>query len=95
MMTSQISKFVDSSKQQQSKYLENVTLFFLQIDKLIRYTFRALIWKRQIVRGGNLKFYCIKKDGQTRVPLVFLFRNQILNIYIIFRFSVNNHVLGY
>ena len=35
MMTLQILKFVDFTKTQKSRYLENETLFFLQIKKLI------------------------------------------------------------
>ena len=34
MMTSQISKFVDFTKTQKPTYLENETLFFLQIHSL-------------------------------------------------------------
>ena len=37
MMTSQILKSVDFTKTQKSKNLENETLFFLQIKKLINY----------------------------------------------------------
>ena len=35
MMMSQILKSVDFTKMQESRYLENKTLFFLQIKKLI------------------------------------------------------------
>ena len=35
MMMSQVLKSVDFTKTQKSKYLENRTLFFLQIKKLI------------------------------------------------------------
>ena len=35
MMTSQILKFVDFTKTQKFRYLENETIFFLQIKKLI------------------------------------------------------------
>ena len=44
MMTSQILKFVDFTKTQKSRYLENETLFFLQIKKFINYTLRATLW---------------------------------------------------
>ena len=43
MMTSQILKFVDFTKTQKSRYLENETLFFLQITKFINYTSRATL----------------------------------------------------
>ena len=35
MITSQILKFVDFTKIQKSRYLENQTLFFLQIKNLL------------------------------------------------------------
>ena len=35
MMTSQILKFVDFTKTQKSRYLENEKLFFLQIKNLL------------------------------------------------------------
>ena len=37
MMTSQILKSVDFTKRQKSRYLQNESLFFLQIKKLINY----------------------------------------------------------
>ena len=43
MMTSQTSKFVDFTKTQKSRYIENETLFFLQIKKFINYTSRATL----------------------------------------------------
>ena len=43
MMTSQISKRVDFTKTQKSKNLENETLFFLQIKKIINYTSSAAL----------------------------------------------------
>ena len=43
MMTSQILKFVDFTKTQKSRYLENETLVFLQIKKLINCTSRATL----------------------------------------------------
>ena len=45
MMTSQILQFVDFTKTQKSKYLENKT-FFLQIKKFINYTSRATLWQK-------------------------------------------------
>ena len=44
MMTSQILKYVDFTKTQKSKNLENETLFFLQIKKFINYTSSAILW---------------------------------------------------
>ena len=41
MMTSQILKSVDFTKTQKSRYLENKTLFLLQIKKFINCTFMA------------------------------------------------------
>ena len=38
LMASQILKSVDFTKTQKSRYLENETIFFLQIKKLIYYT---------------------------------------------------------
>ena len=56
MMTSQIWKFMGFSKKQRSSYLENKTLFFLPIIKLINYTSRATLWQKI---GWDLHF--IKK----------------------------------
>ena len=53
MMTSQILKFVDFPKTQKSRYLENETLFFLQIKK-INYTSMATSWQKIVFcSGGN------------------------------------------
>ena len=41
MMTPKILKSVDFTKTQKSRYLENETLFFLQLKKIIDYTSRA------------------------------------------------------
>ena len=46
MMTSLILKFVDFTKIEKSRYLENETLFFLQIKKFINYTPRATLWQK-------------------------------------------------
>ena len=43
MMTLRILKFVDFAKTQKSRYLENETLLFLQIKKIINYTSRVYI----------------------------------------------------
>ena len=49
MMTSQILKFVCFAKTQKSRYLENETLFFLQIKKFNNYTSRAIFGKNTFV----------------------------------------------
>ena len=46
MMTSQILEFVNLTKTQKSRYLENETLFFLQIKKFINFTSRATLWQK-------------------------------------------------
>ena len=43
MMMSQILKFADFTKTQKSRYLENETLFFLQIK-------RANLWQKIILK---------------------------------------------
>ena len=43
MMTSQIMKFKDFRETQNSSYLENKTLFFLQIKKIMNYTSRTTL----------------------------------------------------
>ena len=43
MTTSQILKSVDFTKTQKSRYLENETLFFLQIKKILNYTSSATL----------------------------------------------------
>ena len=49
MMTSQILKSVDFTKAQKSRYLENETLFFLQIKKFINYTLRATLLQKIVL----------------------------------------------
>ena len=46
MMTSQILKSVNFTKIQKSRYLENGTLFFLQINEFINYSTRATLWQK-------------------------------------------------
>ena len=46
MMTSQILKSVDFKKTQKFRYLENETLYFLQIKKFTNYTPRATLLHR-------------------------------------------------
>ena len=48
-LTSQISKSVDLTKSQKSKYIENKTYFFLQIRKFISYTLRATLLERRVL----------------------------------------------
>ena len=43
VMTSRILKSVSFTKTQKSRYLENKTLFFLQIKKFINYTSSAIL----------------------------------------------------
>ena len=54
-MTSRILKSVDFTKTQKSRYLENETLFFLQIKKIINYTSRANLCKKKIVAEVTFK----------------------------------------
>ena len=48
MMTSQILKSVDFTKTQKSRYLENETLFFLQIKKNSIITHQGLLYRKNI-----------------------------------------------
>ena len=48
MMMSQNLNFVDFTKIQKSRYLENET-FLLQIKKYINYTSRATIWQEIVL----------------------------------------------
>ena len=49
MMTSQILKSVDFTKTQKFRYLENETLFFLQIKKFINDTSKATLWQKIVL----------------------------------------------
>ena len=51
---SQSLNFLDFTKTQKSRYLENKT-FFLQIKKFINCTSRATLWKKYFCSGGNFK----------------------------------------
>ena len=63
MMMPQIIKFVNFTKTQKSRYLENETLFFqikynkniifLSIKKFIDHTSRATLWQKSFCSGGN------------------------------------------
>ena len=58
MLKSQILQFVDFLKTQKSKFLENETLYFLQIKKFINYTSRAILWqKNTFVAEVTYKWY--------------------------------------
>ena len=46
MMMSQIFKSVDFTKAQKSRYLDNETLFLLQIKNFINYTSRATLLQK-------------------------------------------------
>ena len=56
MMMPQILKSVDFTKTEKSRYLENETLFFLQIQKFVYYTSRAtLLQKNSFVAEVTFK----------------------------------------
>ena len=48
MVTAQILKSVDLTKTQKSRYLENKTLFLLQIKKFLNYTSRATLCQKVV-----------------------------------------------
>ena len=50
MITPQILKCVDFTKTQKSKNLENKTLFFLQIKKIINYTSKAALLQKMVLQ---------------------------------------------
>ena len=50
MMVSQILKSLDFPKTQKLRYLENKTLFFLQIIKFVNYTSRATLWQKLVLQ---------------------------------------------
>ena len=49
MLTSQILQFVDFTKTQKSKYLQNETLFLLQIKQFINDTSRTTLWQKLLL----------------------------------------------
>ena len=49
MTMPQILKSVDFPKTQKSRYLENKTLFDLQIKEFINYTSRATLWQKIVL----------------------------------------------
>ena len=50
MMMSQILKSVDFTKAQKSRYIDNKTLFFLQIKKFINYTLRVTLLQKIVLQ---------------------------------------------
>ena len=58
MMMSQILRSMHFTKTQKSRYLENETLFFIQIKKYINHTSRAnLLQKKSFVAEVTFKNY--------------------------------------
>ena len=49
MMTSQILKFVDFTKTEKSRYLENKTLFSLHIKKFMNFISRAIFLQKIVL----------------------------------------------
>ena len=49
MMMSQILKSVVFTKTQKPRYLDNKTLFFLQIKKIINYISWATLWQKIVL----------------------------------------------
>ena len=50
MTTSHILKFVDFTKTQKSRYLENETLFLFQIQKFINCASTATLWQKIVLQ---------------------------------------------
>ena len=46
MVMSKVLKSLNFIKTRKSRYLQNETLFFLQMKKLINYTSRASLWQK-------------------------------------------------
>ena len=66
MMTSQTLKFVDFIKTQKSRYLENETLFFLEIKKSTNNTSRATLLQEnslaaQVSKKKIFPEFCLKR----------------------------------
>ena len=49
MMTSQILQSADFIKTQKSRYVENETLFLLQIKKFINWILKATLWQKIVL----------------------------------------------
>ena len=74
MITLQILKPVDFIKAQKSRYLENETLFFLQIKKFFNYTSRATLWEKntfvvEITREFKTKDSCTFYRNETTLKI--------------------------
>ena len=82
MMMSQILKFADFTKTQRSRYLENETLFFLQIKKFINYSSRATLWQKKFVAEVTFKrrlikaFQCILMVNLLFIPTFLSYREK-------------------
>ena len=63
MKTSQILKSVDFTKTQKSRYLENETLFFLQMKKFVNFTRSATLWQKNSFEA-EVKIVLIFKISQ-------------------------------
>ena len=62
-MRSQIVEFIDFTKSQKSRYLEDEILFFLQIKKFFNYSSKVTLWQKTLLcRGGNLSLVPIIRD---------------------------------
>ena len=48
MITSQILKFVDFTETQNTRYLENKTLLFLKLKKIVNYTSGTILWQNMV-----------------------------------------------
>ena len=73
-MTLQILKSVDFMEAQKSRYLENETLFFLQIKKFFNYTSRATLWEKntfvaEITREFKTKDSCTFYRNETTLKI--------------------------
>ena len=68
MMMSHILKFVDFTKTQKSRCLENETLFFLQIKKFINYTSRA---KNSFLAEVTFNMNCLLRKNIRKAKKIF------------------------
>ena len=94
MMTSEILKFMNFTKTQKARYLENETLFFLQIKKIINYISRATLLQKKNSFVSEVTFKCnfnldkltIINTFLTNVPTLYPLkippRNGLISIYL-------------
>ena len=68
MKTSQILKSADFTKTQKSRYLENETLFFLQMKKFVNFTRSATLWQKNSFEA-EVKIVLILRYPKTVVYL--------------------------